>query len=290
MTLFTKSVNRIAVAAAIVISVFSATRATASSQLSDLPDFSSLTPYTVFGNCIVLNLATVNGNVGISANGSFTMSAPSFINGRLDVAPGVTTKIDDPSHITLGINTGVDLSAAQALVFSASNVLKNLPADYTLGNVTTAQTFASVEPVTVIDVNNVTLGGSNNITLTGGPNDFFVLNISGNLALTGSSIIGAGNIDPSHILINLTTTSDLGTAAHIGNVLNGSVLIPFATATFHSMNGATFAGNGCITFMSGATIEGVPFVPEASTTSLLAFGGLLALGILWRRSARKAKA
>ena len=68
------------------------------------------------------------------------------------------------------------------------------------------------------------------------------MNISGKLALTGSSIIGAGDIDPSHILINLYDNSgNLGTAAHIGNVLNGTVLVPFDTVTFHGMNGAVWA-------------------------------------------------
>jgi hypothetical protein len=115
----------------------------------------------------------------------------------------------------------------QALVFFASSTLKNLAADFTLGNVTTAQTFAGNGAVTVIDMNSLSLGGTNNITFTGGPNDIFVLNIAHGLALTGSSIIGAGSIDPSHILINLYDSSgNLGTAAHIGNTLNGSAWFP----------------------------------------------------------------
>ena len=41
--------------------------------LSDLPDLSPLIPYTAFGNDINLNLATVDGNTGISANGKAPM-------------------------------------------------------------------------------------------------------------------------------------------------------------------------------------------------------------------------
>lgn len=107
------------------------------------------------------------------------------------------------------------------------------------------------------------------------------MNIAGKLAFTGSSIIGAGNIDPSHILINLYDSSgNLGTAAHIGNVLNGSVLVPFDAVTFHSMNGATWSGDGLVTFMSGATIQGVPFVPEPSTVALIIVAGTV--GALYR--------
>ena len=260
--------------------------------LSSLPDLSPLIPYTAFGNDINLNLATVKGNTGISSHGTFTMSAPSFVNGALNTAAPVNTMIANPSHVSGGINTGVDLSAAQALVLSASSALRNLTPDYSLGNVTTAQTFAAAGPVTVIDMNSLTLGGSNNITLTGSANDVFVLNISGHLALTGSSIIGAGSIDPSHILINLYDNSgNLGTAAHIGNVLNGTVLVPFDSVTFHSMNGAVWAGNGEVTLMSGATLTNIPFVPEPSTVSLIlgtgVIGGVAAARTLRRRSGQE---
>jgi hypothetical protein len=286
MSKITRIVSRIIVSVGLSAGLLGASIAQGV-PLSALPDLSALTPYTVFGDGIFLNLATVNGDVGISPAGTLKMSAPSFINGRLDRGVGSTASIDNPGHISAGINTGVDLSAAEAEVLSASNTLKNLAPDYTFGDVTRAHTFAAVGPVTVVDLNSLTLGGSNNITFTGGPNDVFVLNIAHGLALTGSSIIGAGGIDPSHILINLYDNSgNLGTAAHIGNVLNGSVLIPFDTATFHSMNGATWSATNEITFMSGATIQGVPFVPEAPTTSLLAFGGLLALGLVLRRRSK----
>jgi hypothetical protein len=281
-------ISQIALSVLFIIPVLAPSSTKAAVPFSALPDFTPLIPYTAFGNDVFLNLATVNGNAGISANGTFKMSAPSFINGRLDLDSGVTTDIADPSHIGGGVHTGVNLSAAQALVFWASNILKNLAADYTLGDVTTAQSFASTGEVTVIDLNSLTLGGSNSITLTGGPNDVFVLNIAGKLALTGSSIIGAGAIDPSHILVNLYDNSgSLGTAAHIGNVINGSVLIPFDDATFHSMNGATWAGDGLITFMSGATVQGVPFVPEPSTVALVI--GTAVVGALYRARRRHSR-
>ncbi len=132
------------------------------------------------------------------------------------------------------------------------------------------------------------------MTLASSSNDVFVLNIAGKLALTGSAIIGAGSIDPSHILINLYDNSgNLGTAAHIGNVLNGTVLVPFDNVTFHSMNGAVWAGDGEVTLMSGATLTSIPFVPEPSTISLIVFaaaiGAIAAATGLRRNPARSSE-
>jgi hypothetical protein len=57
----------------------------------------------------------------------------------------------------------------------------------------------------------------------------------------------------------------------------------------YTMNGATWSSTNEITFMSGANINGRTFVPEAPTTSLLGFDGLLLIGLLLRRR-RRAKA
>jgi hypothetical protein len=251
--------------------------------LSSLPDVTLLTPFTTFGNSYNFNLVTIKGDSGISKNGSF-LAPNGQITGKAFLDTGVTKSIGGPSHINGGIVQPTDLSAAQAQVFTASSALQSLTPDFSLGNVNTAQTFNAAGPVTVIDMNSLSLGGSANITFNGNPSDFFVLNIAHGLALTGSSIIGAG-ADPSHILINLYDNSGgLGTAAHVGNVLNGSVLIPFDSATFHSMNGAIWSGNGQSTLMSGATVTSVPFVPEASISMLLFVGlGVFSLFIVRRK-------
>jgi hypothetical protein len=291
MTKVTKVASRIAVCVGLSITLLGAGIARAV-PISDLPDFSPLIPYTTFGNDTFLNLATINGNAGISANGTFKMSAPSVINGRLDEDSGVTNSIDSGATITGGIHMGVDLSAAQALVFSASTTLAGLTPSTTLGAVNVPAggvSFGSLDGIADVNVINMTslTSGNGNISLVGDPGDFWVLNISGALSLTGSAAIGSLS-QASHTFINLDDNSgtDLGTVAHINNVINGMVLIPFDDATFHSMNGATWSGNGMITFMSGATIQGIP---EAPTTSLLAFGGLLAIGVaLRRRSTAKA--
>ena len=81
-------------------------------------------------------------------------------------------------------------------------------------------------------MNSLSLGGSNNISLNGGPNDVFVLNIAHGVSLTGSSTIGAENYS-SHIRLNFyDNTGNLGTVAHIGNVLNGTLFDPFIAQHF----------------------------------------------------------
>ena len=271
---FMKRSNIVQLVLSSTIVLLSVVSAKSALLLSDLPNLSPLIPYTAFGNDIDLNLATVEGNTGVSANGTIKISGPSAINGILNLDNSVGRSIS--GHVLGGIVTPVDLAAAQALVISASNTLAGFTPDYSLGNVTTGQTFNSTGPVTVIDMQSLSLGGSSSITLNGGPNDFFILNVAGKVALNGSSIVGAGNIDPSHILINLYDRSgNLGTAAHINNVLNGTVLVPFDSVTFHSMNGAVWAGDREVTFMSGATLKNIPLVPEPSIISLLTIGVLL---------------
>jgi choice-of-anchor A domain-containing protein len=274
--------SRLALVAFLVVPVVALSSAGAA-PVSALPDVSLLTPFTTFGNSYNFNLTTIKGDIGLSKNGTF-LAPNGQISGKAFLDTGVSKNIGAPSHISAGIVQPTDLSAAQAEVFSASNTLKSLAPDYNLANVTTAQTFNATGPVTVIDMNSLSLGGSANITFNGDPSDFFVLNIAHGLSLTGSSIIGAGG-DPSHILINLYDNSgNLGTAAHVGNILNGSVLIPFDAATFHSMNGAIWSGNGEITLMSGATVTNIPFVPEASTNILLLVGvSVLGLSVAKRK-------
>lgn len=262
--------------------------------VSTLPNLSALADYTLFGNNVFLNLATANGNVGISANGKFQMSAPSYIDGRLDLDTSVTTAIADPTHISGGIVQPVDLSAAQAAVLSASNILSALTPDYSFGAVSTAMTLNAVDPVTVINV--ASIGGAADFMLNGGAGDYFVLNVAGAADFTGSTgVRGVGAVDASHILINFydSALGDLGVVAHINDVLNGTTLVPYDAATFHSENGAIYGGNGLITLMSGAQVASVPLappsLPEPPTVALIALGLAGVASLRAKRSRRRTR-
>jgi hypothetical protein len=253
--------------------------------VDQLPDLSALSQFTTFGNQYLDSNVTVDGNAGISANGHIGLNAPSTITGDLYLGKGATVKEDGVVKGSIFLDQ--DLTAAQAQVFSASLALKNMAADFTLGNVNAAQNFNGNGAVTVINMNSLTLG-SGNITLTGGASDYFVVNIANGLSLTGSSSIIGNGVDASHILVNLYDSDPLGLIAHVDDVINGTVLIPNTSATLHGVFGAIFSGEGTITLMSGATVESVPFtppstVPDAGSTMLLMSIGLGCLASVKRK-------
>ena len=142
-----------------------------------------------------------------------------------------------------------------------------------------------VADVFVVNVSSIALGSGENITFSGDIGDIFVLNVSGDVDMSGDAAISAIS-QASHVLLNLTTGSSLGNVAHVGNVINGTTLIPDATyAEFHSINGAIFGGAGEIKLMSGAKVQSVPFspppaVPDASSTlTLIGLGMALLLSV-----------
>lgn len=262
--------------------------------ITDLPDMSLLTPYAVFGYGVNLNLATVNGDVGIANRGVLTISQPSSITGDVTLGTGATLH---NSGTIGGTTSHQDMTAAKAQVLSASQTLAGLAPDYTLASLTTTHTFNAVGDVTVIDIG--TIGGSGNVVLSGSSSDVFVINVSGAVSFTGST--GVSGIDASRVLFNLdqnltngacSTSHDFGTVTHINDVLNATTLIPCNSATFHSVNGAIFANNtGTITLMSGAHMTQVPFsppspptVPEPATLTLFGTGLALVAG---RRNGRQ---
>jgi hypothetical protein len=119
-----------------------------------------------------------------------------------------------------------------------------------------------------------------------GAGDVFVLNIADDLSLTGSASIGT-IAQAGHTFVNLYDNSgtNLGLVAHIGDMINATTLIPYDSATFHSVNGAIWSGDGTITLMSNATVNQVPITittPEPSSFMLLG-AGLLSFGVAFRK-------
>src|ERR1043166_5790169 len=53
---------------------------------SSLPSLSALTNFTTLGNNSIESNVKINGNVGVSANGTFNLMAPSTVNGNVLLA------------------------------------------------------------------------------------------------------------------------------------------------------------------------------------------------------------
>lgn len=238
--------------------------------VTSLPDVSLLTPYATFGHSYNDHNVTVQGNAGISNNGSLALEAPSSITGNLYLGTGAS--VSGPGHVLGTTFSGLNLLAAQAQVQSASSALASLtPVDVSLGAVTvpaggvTWGTANGVVDVNVFNVASITTGGGS-ISFAGDPGDYYVLNIAGGLTMSGSAAIGSAAL-ASHTFVNLYDDSgtDLGLIAMVGNVINGTLLIPYDSATLHSVSGAIWSGAPTIKLMSGARIISVPFEPPPPT-------------------------
>lgn len=281
------------------------TSATAKAVMtSALPNMDLLTPYATFGNFFNDNNVTINGNAGISNYGKLLLEAPSSITGKLDLGIGATTGGGGyPANVGGPITTGIDFTAAQNQVFSASNTLAGFAPDQTLASLSTGMNFTGNGAVKVVNITgNVDLGSGEHITFSGGANEYLVLNVFGDLDMGGDAMIGT-LAQASHILLNLRNPGSLGNVTHVGNLINATTLIPLATyAEFHSTNGAIYGGFGGdgavnqggpageIKLMSDSTVNYVPFdnppppvIPEPTT---MLFGAALVgfMGASRRRS------
>ncbi len=252
-------------------------------SIADLPDMGLLTPYATFGYNYNDSLVTIKGDSGISNNGKLSLAAPSAIDG--DLYRGTGSSISGPGSVTGTTFLNQDLSAAQNQVFSASSALLLLSPNQTFNNVNSSMTFGTVNGKADVYVIDITGTLTSNISFVGDAGDYFVLNVN-KMDLTGSDAIGSQEL-ASHTFVNLYGSGNLGTVAHIDNVIDGTIFVPNATsATFHSENGAIYSGFGQITLMSGATVNYVPFqpptVPEPGMMLLLG-SGLAGLAAVYRK-------
>jgi hypothetical protein len=249
-------------------------RVQATVPASSLPNVDLLTGYAEFGNQEDESLVTINGNVGVSSNGTLHVFAPSVINGDVYIDAGATFHNDksDNSNIHGTIFTGLDLSATQDQVFSASSGFSSLAADQSFGTLNSAQNFsATAGTAYVVDVGSLSL---NNVSINFTGAGYLVLNVTNAFSLGGTAAIVAS--DPTHVFVNYTGTSALQT--HVGDSIDGYLFIPSADATLDgTFFGGLYGGEGTISLMSGAVVTNV--VPEPMTASLFIFGMLLAAGL-----------
>jgi len=249
--------------------------------------------YAVFGlftspaNGTFLNFSnvTVNGDVAEGPSGTGHVFAPSLVNGNYFYDTTATAPTLDAPGVVTGSVTQTSLTQANNDALAAYNTALGFAPTQTFGTISTATTINGNGGLNVIDINgNINLSDSNNLSLNGGPSDFFILNVTGGVTLDGSAqITGTGGVTASSLLINVIGTGNSLTS-HVGNVINGTLLAPYRSLTFHSANGAILAGGEEIKLMSDATVNFTPLGPvppisDASTIVLACFGALQLLAV-----------
>lgn len=158
------------------------------------------------GKWVTLDRGTVNGHVGVESDGKLDLMARSTLNGDV--------YLNGPSHearvrILEGTHHGdviedQDLVTPAADTSAASRDAAALASTQTFTTLSRSRTIQGNGGVNVIGVRDLLLDDSDKIVLQGGPNDVFVVNVTGKFALTDrSSIVGGGDVGPDRILINV---------------------------------------------------------------------------------------
>jgi hypothetical protein len=260
----------------------------------------SCTPAVPAGSVTNSNV-TIIGNQGVGFGGSINNMAPSHIMGDVVQyqANQITGSIDSgtpTSHITGSILVQPDvMDQAYLDSINAFNTVKNLPAS-------PGQTFGTggTSNLGVLNItgssglNVIQLNGTINdtVNLTGPADAYFVINVTGNLNISGSEIAGnlSGGVTAQHVLWNFITPGT-SLASMVGNQVNGTLLAPFSTFSgFHGAFGAIISGmSGSL--MSSATVTQAPFsgffpaveTPEPGTLAMMGMGLIGLFSALRRR-------
>ena len=205
---------------------------------------------------IVNSLVTINGDEGVSQGGKLNNAAPSTITGS--VFESTQGQYSGPGKLGGAVNIApaLLLQAGQDAVNASSQAAVLTPTQ-TLGAVSTPNIVTGNGGLNVIDVNG---GIKASLTLSGTANDVFIVNVTGTLALGGSSVLGlSGGVTADHVLYNFTAVGDTITT-HVGNVLNGTLLAPQSSFNLDgAFNGEIIGGGGAINLLSGAQVDEVPF-------------------------------
>ena len=237
-----------------------------------------------------------NGNVGLAAGGSTNFSGGGDVSGTFYVDPGATAPANNPAqmHFNGGIVTQ-SLTQAVTDVDNANSIAASLTPDQTFaslgGSLTTLTAIGALNNLgghnTVYDVTgNIGITNpSHNLTISGGANDFFIINVGGDISVSNGAILLTGGVTPGNVLFNMTG-GDV-TLTNASSTLNGIFLAPLSgqavNLTPGTVNGAIIGFN--IHTSSGPIVNGLPpgfgfGVPEPASLGVL---GLGALALIARR-------
>ena len=174
-------------------------------------------------------------NTGVANAGNVNMSGSSLINGILSLNTAGRLNKSGTSVVAGGVqqNTATDgvLDQAVADALAASQSTANLPAtipsptSITISNPSQNITITGGVGTNVLNITNIAISNGT-LTLSAPHGGYFIMNVSGNLALSGASkIVLAGGITASDVLYNFVGTGG-GVAMSGGASVTGIILAP----------------------------------------------------------------
>ena len=227
------------------------------------------------GNTIQMSnpQGNVTGNVGL-LHGNLDTSGPD-IDGNVYFAGA--GKVSQPARVNGSIiQNSALVTQANTDARNAAAAAAGLAATDSTTSIHSSMTLTGGAGLNVVNLTDVILNGSG-LTLVAPAGGSWVLNVTGDFILNGSSILLGGGLTSNDVLINVIGGgADIHTTGG-GNrsVINGTVLAVDRSIQLSPglINGRIISGGDVITIVSGAEVHAPPpQVPEPTTMLLLGTG------------------
>ncbi len=251
------------------------------------------------------NYSTINTNLGLSSGSNTNLSGMGTLSGTIYKDPGasVQNNLSTSFNVTGGV-TSQSLSAALTSAQSAASNALSLSANQTYSTgidssttITnsggTLNTLGGYDKVVNITGNIALSGSSAALTISGGANDYFIVNITGLVSVTsGADIITTGGITAGHILFNIEGTGSSLTVSGTGSVIDGTFLAVNSgqtmTVSSGTVNGGMMGyqiqtGASGTTTINGQLYQGPPSAVPLPPSLLMLAPGLFGLAVLRKR-------
>lgn len=215
------------------------------------------------GSLLNINLATVNGSVGVANPGRIQESAPSHVNGDIIVGSQVNTAGVHGSHGAIIVDDGT-VTQAVTDANNAANYFASLPITAAVqaqfpsnGEINQDLTVTGTVGLNVVNLSNFRLDNGATLTLTGPAGTGFVINDSGNFNLHSGNIEVGDGVGPLDVVYNITTPNAQVTTM-VPTTAIGVLLAP--NSNINSMDSSAYTGEiiggygKTIVLMSGSAV------------------------------------